>query len=108
MLVLPDGDRVPIRGTVVLGRNPDMAAARVDGDAVLRRLDVGADVSRTHLVVRANGPTIEAIDCDSSGHTVLLSPGAVEPVLLEPWVPHELTVGDALYLGGPTQVRIAE
>ncbi|MEP7114109.1 MAG: FHA domain-containing protein [Ilumatobacteraceae bacterium] len=105
---LPDGNRLPIRGTVVLGRHPDAAAARVDGDAVLCRLDVGADVSRTHLVVRANGPTIEAIDCGSSGHTVLMSAGTDEPVLLEPWVPHELTAGDTLYLGGPTQVRIVE
>jgi hypothetical protein len=107
-LELPDGDRVPIRGTVVLGRHPEPGAARVDHDAVLCRLDVGADVSRTHLVVRANGPTIEAIDCGSSGHTVLVSAGTVEPVLLEPWVPHELTTGDVLYLGGPTQVRIGE
>jgi hypothetical protein len=106
IIELPDGDRVPIRGTLVLGRHPDSAAARVDGDAVLCRLDVGADVSRTHLVVRANGPMIEGIDCGSSGHTVLMSAGTDEPVLLEPWVPHELTAGDTLYLGGPTQVRI--
>jgi hypothetical protein len=107
-LVLPDGVAVPIRGTVVLGRNPDGDAARVDGDSVFCRLDVGADVSRTHLVVRVRGTTIEAIDCGSSGHTVLLSPGSGDPLMLEAWVPYEVNVGDTLYLGGPTQVRIDE
>ncbi len=107
-LVLPDGVPVPIRGTVVLGRNPDGDAARVDGDAVFCRLDVGPDVSRTHLVVRVRGTTIEAIDCGSSGHTVLLSPGSGDPLMLEAWVPYEVNVGDTLYLGGPTQVRIEE
>ena len=106
--MLPGGTRVPLRGTIVIGRRPDAEAAKVERSATLCPLDVGNDVSRTHLVVRAVGHTIEAIDCASSGQTVLLASGSADPVMLEPWVPHEISVGDTLYLGGPTQVRVEQ
>ena len=107
-LVLPDGRSVPIDGNLVIGRSPTAPAARVTEPSALWPLDVGNDVSRTHVVVRANGWVLEAVDCESSGQTVLVSAVAphAEPTLLEPWVPHELAVGDVLYLGGPTQLRI--
>jgi hypothetical protein len=106
VLVLPDGRPFTVTGTVVVGRQPDTEAARVtDAGAVLLALDVGKDVSRTHLVVRASGSSAEVVDCASSGHTVLLAAGSDDPTMLEPWVPYELTPGDVLYLGGPTQLR---
>ena len=107
-LVLPDGRAVPIDGNLIVGRGPSAEAARITEQSALWPLDVGNDVSRTHVIVRANGWVLEAIDCESSGKTVLvtaLAPHA-EPTLLEPWVPHELAPGDVLYLGGPTQLRI--
>jgi hypothetical protein len=108
-LVLPDGRSVPIDGNLVVGRSPTAEAARLAEPGTLWPLDVGTDVSRTHVLVRANGWVIEAVDCGSSGQTVLVSALApnAEPTLLEPWVPHELAAGDVLYLGGPTQLRIA-
>ena len=107
-LVLPDGKKLPIDGNLVIGRSPSAPAARVAEPCTLLPLAVGNDVSRTHVVVRANGWTLEAVDCESSGQTVLVSALApqAEPTLLEPWVPHELATGDVLYLGGPTQLRI--
>ena len=107
-LILPDGRSVPIDGNLILGRSPTAEVARVTEPNSLWPLDVGNDVSRTHVVVRANGWVLEAVDCGSSGQTVLVSAVAphAEPTLLEPWVPHELAAGDVLYLGGPTQLRI--
>jgi len=108
-VLLPDGRSVPIDGNLVIGRSPTAPAAHLTTEAsALWPLDVGNDVSRTHVVVRANGWVLEAVDCESSGQTVLVSALAprAEPTLLEPWVPHELAVGDVLYLGGPTQLRI--
>lgn len=105
-LLLPDDTRVPIDGPIVLGRKPDPDSARVTEPAAIHSLDAGSDVSRTHLVVRATGWTMEAVDCASSGHTVLVPGNGADPVELQPWVPHELMPGDTLYLGGPTQVRV--
>ena len=64
----------------------------------------GAGVSRTHLVVSADGWTITATDCGSRRGTELARPGAA-PVRLEPWTSHEVQVGDELFLGGPTSIR---
>jgi hypothetical protein len=105
-VLLPDGRRLIVSGTLVLGRQPDLTAARVtDSDALACALDVGNEVSRTHLVIRSADGVAEVIDCASSSRTVLLSEGVAEPLALDPWVPYELADGDVLYLGGPTQVR---
>jgi hypothetical protein len=105
-VVLPDGSAIAVNATSVLGRKPDTEAARVESTARLVPLAVDAGVSRTHVVIRADGWTMTATDCGSRGHTVLRSPGSAEPEMLEPWVPHELQPGDTLYLGGPTQLQV--
>jgi hypothetical protein len=64
-------------------------------------------VSRTHLVVRADGWTVTATDCGSRRGTELVREGA-EPLRLEPWTAQEVAAGDELFLGGPTSVRLAE
>jgi hypothetical protein len=107
-VVLPDGSAIAVNGTSVLGRRPDTEAARVESTARLVPLAVDAGVSRTHVVIRADGWTMTATDCASRGHTVLRSPGSAEPELLEPWVPHELEPGDTLYLGGPTHLQVVK
>lgn len=106
LLVLPDGATVAVNGTAVLGRKPDPEAARVASTATLVPLAVDAGVSRTHLVIRADGWAMTATDCAARGRTVLRSPGAADPEVLEPWVPHELEPGDTLYLGGPTHLQV--
>ena len=100
-VVLPDGSAIAVDGTSVLGRKPTTESARVESTARLVPLAVDAGVSRTHVVIRAEGWTMTATDCASRGRTVLRSPGTVDPEVLEPWVPHELQPGDTLYLGGP-------
>ena len=103
--VLPDASVVPIVGTVVFGRNPNRAAARVGDDARLVVVDWGNAVSRTHVAMHVHGSTLTATDCGSRGGVVMVTPGR-EPLMLEPWIPQEVTVGDTLYLGGPKGVRI--
>ena len=103
---LPSGDSISIDTTIVLGRNPSDGAARVDGPHRLVVLDAPASVSRTHAVISAEGWTITATDCGSQGGSALVPAGSGEPIELVPWVPHELSGGDVLYLGGPTPVRI--
>lgn len=105
-VVLPDGAAVDLDRTIVLGRRPEVAAARAEPGASIVAMTAPAEVSRTHLVLRAEGWSMTATDCASRGRTVLASPGECDPVVLEPWVPHEVTVGDTLYLGGPTQLHL--
>jgi hypothetical protein len=73
-----------------------------------RLVEVGsvATVSRTHAVVRADGWTVTVTDCGSRSGTAVLLPGGDEPVLLQPWIPHEVAVGTQVFLGGPTSVSI--
>ena len=103
--VLADATKIPIDGTVVLGRNPDRNAARVSDDARLVTLSASTAVSRTHVAMRADEWSLTATDCGSRGGVVVVTPGH-EPVMLEPWIPQEISVGDTIYLGGPTSVRI--
>ena len=103
-LVLGDGRAVDVDGPVVLGRTPSAAAARLDEPGTL--VTVGdATVSRTHAVVTVDGWTMLATDCAATGGTAIARRGG-EPTVLEPWVPHELSVGDTLFLGGPTTVQV--
>ena len=106
-LVSDDGTTMPIRGPIIVGRNPDPAAAGLDDDAERLVLPERAGVSRTHVVVSADGWTITATDCGSRRGTELARPGA-DAVRLEPWTSHEVQVGDELYLGGPTSIRVAD
>jgi hypothetical protein len=104
MLVLGDGRTVDVAGPVVLGRTPSAEAARLDEPGTL--VAVGdATVSRTHAVVTVDGWTLLATDCGATGGTAIATSGG-DPALLEPWVPHELAIGDTLFLGGPTKVQV--
>jgi hypothetical protein len=100
-----DGTTMGIRGPIIVGRNPDPAAAGLDDDAERFPLPERAGVSRTHVVVSADGWTITATDCGSRRGTELARPGAAL-VRLEPWTSHEVQVGDELLLGGPTAIRL--
>jgi hypothetical protein len=102
-----DGTTMAIRGPIIVGRNPDPAAAGLDDDAERLALPERAGVSRTHVVVSADGWTITATDCGSRRGTELARPGAAL-VRLEPWTSHEVQVGDELLLGGPTTIRLVE
>jgi hypothetical protein len=104
VLVLDDGRTIDVAGPVVLGRIPSAEAGRLDEPGALVRLG-DATVSRTHAVVTVDGWTLLAIDCGATGGTAI-APSGGEPTLLEPWVPHELAIGDTLFLGGPTKINV--
>ncbi len=103
-LVLDDGRTVDVAAPVVLGRIPSAEAARLDEPGTLVALG-DATVSRTHAVVTVDGWTLLAVDCGATGGTAI-APAGGDPSLLDPWVPHELAVGDTLYLGGPTKINV--
>ena len=72
-LVLPGGERLPIDGTIVLGRNPQV----IGTDARLIALDgASAKVSRTHVRLRLQGEDVIVDDLGSRNGTGLTVPGS--------------------------------
>ena len=103
---LPDERVIELDGATVLGRQPSADGARL-ADATVARIDVSS-VSRTHVSIRVDGWRLLATDCGSTGGTALVPASGGDPLELTPWMPHEVAVGDVLYLGGPTAVTIRE
>ncbi len=105
-LVLDDGESSAIDRALVLGRRPDAAVAGMPAGSRLIAVGSAATVSRTHAVVRADGWTVTVTDCGSRSGTAVLMPDGDEPLLLQPWIPHEVPVDARIFLGGPTSVSI--
>ncbi len=103
-LVVGDGRTIDVDGPVVLGRIPSAAAAKLDEPGTLVALG-DATVSRTHALVTVDGWTLLAVDCGATAGTAIARAGG-DPALLEAWVPHELAIGDTLFLGGPNKVQV--
>jgi hypothetical protein len=81
-LVLPDGTREPLTGTVVIGRAPRLA--KVSGGRVPRPLTLGGDdqdISRNHVQIDLEGDTVVVTDLHSRNGTSMTLPGAA-PVRL--------------------------
>ena len=96
-LIVPGGTRVPVTGTVLLGRNP--AAAAHPGPADLVSLaDPTSTVSKTHAAVSAAGAVLTVTDLHSTNGVVAISPAGEERTLV-PGVPAEVEQGGALQLG---------
>lgn len=76
-LELPDGERIPLRGPLLLGRNP--AARPEQPDAELRSLvDPRMSVSKTHTVVVPGRRSLRVTDLHSTnGTTITDASGAV-------------------------------
>lgn len=105
---LDDGTVIELTGSILLGRNPKLDAVESPIPDRLVRLEAPSSVSRSHVLIVANGWTLTAIDCGSRAGTALLPANEPDPVPLEAWTPHELSGGDVLYLGGPTTITISE
>ncbi|MFK7918941.1 MAG: FHA domain-containing protein [Ilumatobacter sp.] len=105
---LNDGSTIDLTGTKVIGRRPSTDRSRLVGPHDLVGIDAPASVSRTHLIVAASGWLLTVTDCGSSSGTALVDAQESEPMPLQPWVPHELGVGDTVHLGGPTTMTIEE
>ena len=103
-----DETSVDLCETKVFGRQPDGDRARLMLPHQLVAMKAPASVSRTHLVISASGWALTVTDCHSSGGTVLSPAEQSDPKQLEAWIPHELSVGDVLHLGGTTTITIEE
>jgi hypothetical protein len=104
-LLLPDGRRFPIAGPIVVGRRPTADAARLEEPGELLGLDGDPAVSRTHVVVAVDGWTLLVTDCAATAGTAI-APAGGEPILLEPWIAHEVEAGTTVFLGASTQLRV--
>lgn len=98
VLVVSDGQRIPLDRGAVIGRRP--RALRATG-AVPHLVTVSSpsqDVSRSHVELRVDGADIVAVDLDTVNGTKLLRQGA-EPLRLHPGEQTLLVAGDRLDLG---------
>ena len=106
-LVLPDGRRIPVDGTIVLGRSPRSGLTTGDALPTLVTLRGSAsDVSRSHVRVTVDGPTVRMEDLGSATGTVLTPPdGAARR--LRPGEPAVVAPGAVAELGG-ARIRFEE
>ncbi|UNK44914.1 RDD family protein [Arthrobacter sulfonylureivorans] len=89
-LTFDDGRDVVLETTALIGRNP-AAAAGEDIDQLIDFADMGRSVSKTHVLLRVDGPTVWVTDRNSTNGTAVtgadgirrqLAPG--EPVAAAP------------------------
>lgn len=72
--VLDDGESVPLFGDAVLGRSPELDARVRNGSAApIAISDPSAQLSRCHVLLRADRWEVEVIDLGSRNGTALLA-----------------------------------
>ncbi|THG33492.1 FHA domain-containing protein [Naasia lichenicola] len=104
-LVLSTGERLPITGTILIGRSPSILYAYGD-EPRLVTLDVGmTDISRNHLEVRLDGDQVLMRDMGSTNGTLLTRAGT-PTVRLPSEAPIVGFPGDVFELGGALTVTI--
>jgi FHA domain len=106
LLDLGGDQSMPIDRSLVLGRQPDLDAARAPERARAVVIADEASVSRTHLRIDVEDWSLTVTDCGSRSGTAIVTRPGEEPRVLEPWMPYELAVGARLFLGGPASVAI--
>lgn len=74
-LHLPDGSRVPLRGSVLLGRNPG-ADARFPGAALIPVPDAVKSISKTHAALELADDRIWVHDLNSTNGVWVVEPGS--------------------------------
>ncbi len=96
-LVLPNGHRVPVTGTLLLGRNPSAAAHPGPADPVALE-DPTSTVSKTHAAVEAVGALLRVTDLHSTNGVTVAT--AETQTRATPGEPLEVPAGAELRLGG--------
>jgi hypothetical protein len=92
------GQRVPVRGPLLIGRSPKVNGAV--GDRMPELVSVPSpeqDISRTHVEVRVDGWQVLVVDRDSTNGTTVVLPGR-DPQRLRPGEPFPLPVGARVVL----------
>ncbi|NYE21209.1 RDD family protein [Microbacterium immunditiarum] len=98
VLRLDTGERIPVPGPILLGRNPD--AAEHPGARPIRVADGSRTLSKTHMLVRPVTGGLEVVDCASTNGSGLIRAGVDEG--LTAGVPVRAADGDRIRLGDRT------
>ena len=103
VLELSDGQRVQVRHTALVGRNP---AAATDGVQLVRVVDPGRSVSKTHLQVAVERTGVWVADRGSTNGTVVTLPDGAQ-VICPVDQPVRLRLG-AVVVFGDCAMRLVE
>lgn len=98
ILILPDGERVPLSGSAVLGRKPEAVRSTGGVPQLVAVKGTAQTISRSHLELRFEGGQLLATDLDTTNGTRVLRHGR-DPFRLQPRTAHLLLPGDRLDLG---------
>jgi hypothetical protein len=101
-VIASDGRRLPILGTVVVGRAPRPLPG--EDAQLLRVASPGRSISRSHAVIAVIDGVVRARDLGSNNGTTLVRSGRSQTLATDAWTP--LASGDVLDLGENVTVRL--
>ena len=107
-IVLPGGERVPIEGTLLVGRGP--RTERVDGEHLPTLVPIPQaprDISRSHVRIWSDGTRVQIEDLATSGGTALVDAGGIAVRLIADR-PAEVQPGAIAELPGGARIRFVE
>ncbi|TDD66555.1 FHA domain-containing protein [Actinomadura darangshiensis] len=100
MLIVDDGQTVPLDDDQLIGRRPEGAPEVAQGRAhPLRLTDHEESVSRRHALVRLREWQVDVVDLGSANGTALKRPGEADFQRLAPDTPVELPPGASVRIG---------
>ncbi|WP_344282535.1 FHA domain-containing protein, partial [Actinomadura napierensis] len=100
VLLLDDGQAVPLEVDQLVGRRPERAPEVAEGRAhPLRMTDAEESISRRHVLVRLQEWQVAVVDLGSANGTAVRAPGAAEFVRLPSDTPVELAPGATVRVG---------
>jgi hypothetical protein len=104
-LRLPDGTVVPVRGRVLLGRDPQPRSSADRSADLVAVDDPGRSVSKTHVALDLRGGQLVVEDLGSTNGTFVVDPDGRRHAVL-PGSPVEVRAGDSVLLGDVTAAVI--
>lgn len=105
VLLLPDGERVEVDRTIVVGRNPKAEGLFTGDPPRLVALVDQQDVSRTHVIIEVSGWTATVTDQDSLNGTEVQLPGK-QPEHLRAHTPVAIVVGTRIVLANEVVLKL--
>lgn len=105
VLVLPDGERVVIDRTLIIGRNPKAKGLYSGEPPRLVSIPNEPEISRTHITIELSGWTATVTDEGSANGTEIELPGK-EVEQLRPHVPMAIVVGTRIVLANDVRLKV--